>query len=194
MDILKKIKKAQKVLFLAFLILIIAVISYFNSKLVWHTNAKSYIEKSYGKAMTTRVDTEYQYNGKKYKIIFSTSQNKKDELYLQCFEEKFNGLFYKPTYGAAQGNSTSLNGVTCHFIDGSTDDKFLVFYGYNKNLQASNLSVEKTDKAHWITQDISKQEYFLYTYTNVIYPVTIFKDSQDNDITNNFINQDGSYN
>ena len=139
--------------------------------------------------MSIKSDDKFPYKGKAYRIIFSTPINKKDEIYLQCFEEKFNGLIYKPTYGSSQGESKSICGMTENVTNDVTNDCFFVAYGYNKELKANNFSVSKAIDGEWITEDISKQEYFLYIYTNIVYGKMIFKDIHNNDLTELFDGQ-----
>jgi hypothetical protein len=164
---------------------IIALFAFNKSNLVWHSNVSRYIDKIHNQTISVKGDTKFSYKGKNYRIIFGTSEDKKDDLFLQCFQEKLNGLFYEPTYGAYQGKSKSLYGMTNHYIHGE-NDSFFVVYGYNKEFEANNFSVRKTSDGEWITQDISKQEYFLYTYTNIEYTKIVFKDMHNNDISGMF--------
>jgi len=186
---ISKNKKITTVLFIIVLFSSVIMAVLFRNNLVYHSNIGSYIERLYRQPMTIRVDKELTYKGRTYRIIFSTPKDKKDELYVQCFEEKLNGNFYKPTYGAIQGKSKSLYGMICCYSDDGTHNSFAVVYGYNKELKANSFNVKEADDGGWIAQDISKDEYFLYTYSNIVYPLVNFKDIHNNDINTIFDGQ-----
>lgn len=186
----KSVKKKKNFILLAIVLLAIVIVSvFFKSNLIWHSNMNKHLEKIYQKPISIKKDEVFSYKGKEYRIILSTSESKKDELYLQCFEQVLNGSFYKETYGARQGESKSLYGAVKNFINDGTQDSFVVIYGYNKELKANTFDVESTDNDKFITQNIFNEEYFLYTYSNIVYPFVGFKDSKNNDITEMFIRQ-----
>lgn len=172
---------------LAICILIILSISvtifFITGKWVWHSNVSRYLDKRCNQTMIVRSDSEFSYKGKIYRIMFSTPKDKKDQLYLQCFEEKMNGLLYRPTYGSEQGECKALYGMTNHFVNDGTNDSFIIVYGYNKGFKANNFSVRKASNGEWMTQDISKQEYYLYINDDIKYAEIVFKDERNNDIT-----------
>lgn len=186
METFKKIKRYQRITIFTLIVIMVISIAFINSGFIWHTNITKNMEKMSGKPLTVKRNIEYLYKGKKYKIVLGTPKDKKDELYESSFEEKFGGLLYKPSYGAGQGGSKSLYNFVSNFI-GSSNENFMVVYGYNKDLKASNFSVQKTNGTGWITEDISNQEYFLFVYTDIVYAKIIFRDSQNNDITSTFI-------
>ncbi|MDD7793099.1 hypothetical protein [Clostridium sp. 'White wine YQ'] len=160
-----------------------------RSHFILRSNVTTYINKIYKQEMSIKSDSEFSYKDNNYRIIFSTPVNKKDELYVQCFQEKFNGLVYIPTYGSAQGKSKSLCNMINHFLNNANGDSFYVVYGYNKNFKASTFSVEKSTDGTLITEDISKKEYFLNTYTDITYGKITFKDANNNDISPFFYGQ-----
>lgn len=186
-----KEKTKKKINFLIYILMflsIIAVFTFNKGNLVWYSNVNKYIDKIYYHPISIKSNTKFSYKGSNYRIIFGTSKDRKDDIYLQCFKEKLSGLFYEPTYGAGGGSSVTSNpryGMTNHFIHGS-NESFFVIYGYNKDFKADNFSVIKTSDGKLITQDISKQEYFLYIYTNIEYGKIVFKDVHNNDISRLF--------
>jgi hypothetical protein len=186
---ISKNKKITSMLFIIVLFSSIIMVALFRNNLIYHSNIGRYIERRYRQPMTIRVDKELTYKGRTYRIIFSTPKDKKDELYVQCFEETLNGTFYKPTYGAIQGKSKSLHGMICNYLNDGTDNSFAVVYGYNKELEANSFNVKEASNGKLITQDISKDEYFLYTYSNIVYPLVNFKDIHNNDISSIFDDQ-----
>lgn len=181
--------KLSLLIYIFILLFIFAIITSITGNWIWHSNVNRYINKIYKNQMSIKVDNGFSYKGRDYRIIFSTPKDKEDELYLQCFEEKFYGLIYIPTYGSRQGESKSLYGMICHFLNNSANDRFFIVYGYNKNLKANNFSVRKTGDGKWITQDISKQKYFLYIYSKIEYAKIFFKDMYNNDLTAMFNGQ-----
>lgn len=186
----KNLNKKKKVLIYLLIFLSVNTVMIFSTnRMIWNFNLSKYIDKKYNKPMSVKSDNEFSYKGKVYRIKFSASKDKKEELYLLCFEKKFNGLFYEPTYGSSPGGSKSLYGMTNLFMNDGTNDSFIVVYGYNKELKANNFSIRKKSDNRWITQDISKKEYFLYTYTSIVYPEIVFKDVNNNDITAMFNGQ-----
>lgn len=182
-------KKERILICLLIFLSVNTVIIFSTNRMVWYSNVSKHIDKKYNKPMSVKNDSEFSYKGKVYRIIFSASKDKKEELYLLCFEKKFNGLFYEPTYGSSPGGSKSLYGMTNVFINDGTNDSFIVVYGYNKEFKANNFSVRKASDNRWITQDISKKEYFICTYTSIVYPEIVFKDVNNNDITAMFDGQ-----
>lgn len=182
----KRIKRYQRITIYTLLVVMIASIVFLNSNLILHGNTERYIERMTGHSITVKGDIKYIYKGKTYRIILSTQSDNKDEFYMQCFEEKLGGLLYKPSYAASRGGSKSLYGFTKNFVDGSNDN-FVIVYGYNKNFKANSFSVQKANDNENITCNISNQEFFLYAYTDIIYPKITFKDKQNNDITLAFV-------
>ncbi|KMT22072.1 hypothetical protein [Clostridium cylindrosporum] len=178
--------KKHSVLIAILFLFIMLTIAFFRSNLIWHSNINKYLEKTYQQPISIKEDKNFSYKGRNYRIILSTPKNKKDELYLQCFEELLNGTFYKGAYGARQGESKPLYGAVLNFINDGTEDSFVAVYGYNKGLKANTFSVKSTNDGKWITQNISKEEYFLYIYTNIVYPEVNFKDNKNNDVNRFF--------
>jgi hypothetical protein len=127
------------------------------------------------------------YDQKNFIVTLSTPVGQKNELYANCFKEKFGGLVYKPTYGAMQGESNSLYGMIVNYTEDGSDNKFFVVYGYNKDLKAGSYELKKVKSNEFVMEDISQQEYFLKTYKDIVYPSVSFKDRDNNDISNFFI-------
>lgn len=140
-------------------------------------------EKIYGEPITIKKDENFSYKGRNYRIILGVSQNKEGELYLKCFEEVLNGTFYKGAYGASKGESNLLYGEVFNFINDGTDDGFVIIYGYNKGFKANEFNVKSSNNGKLITQNIDNEEYFVYTYADIVYPFVIFKDKNNKDVT-----------
>lgn len=177
------------IIILIFILLSTTVVSFVvQGRIVWHSDVDRYIGKYYGKPVDIKSNIKYSYKGSNYRIVFGTSKGKKDYLFLQCFKEKLNGLIYEPTYGSGQGESTLLYSIIQHYIPAfhDTNESFIVVSGYNKDFKASSFSVKKVSDGKWITQDISKQEYFTYIYTNIECPEIVFRDAQGKDISTFF--------
>jgi len=187
----KKIKNSQRVrleLLGLLIISLVLMVIWGNSTLIWHSGANKFMEKFIGQPSNIIENSQYSYKGKKYRIILSAPKGSKDNLYLQCFQEKFGGLFYEPTYAASPGDCKSLYGMTMHFTNGS-NDHFIIAYGYNKDFIANSYSVRNANNNNWVTEDISKKEYFLKIYTDIVYPEIIFKGKNGNDISTVFYGQ-----
>ena len=159
------------------------------NKYVFCQSFPKYLQKTTGKMIIVQKELKVTYDKKNFIITLSTPVDQKNELYANCFEEKLGGLFYKPTYGAMQGGSKSLYGMIKNFTrDDGSDNNFIVVYGYNKDFKAGSYEVKKLNSNEMIKEDISNQNYFLHTYQDIAYAFVTFKDSNDLDITNYFIN------
>jgi len=63
-----------------------------------------------------------------------------------------------------------------------------VVYGHNKDFKASSYEVKKVNSNEILKEDISGQNYFLQTYQDIVFSLVTFKDSNNVDITDYFIN------
>jgi len=184
--------KGEKVnLFVAAFIIFIVIGGslFLGNKIVFRSNFLKYVKKTSDQTMVLKKEIKVTYFKKNYVIILSTPEGKNEELYANCFEEKIGGLYYVPSYSASQGKCKSLYGAICNFMNNGTDDKFIVVYGYNKDYMASSYSVESTLNQKPQAKDISKEEYFLDTYEDIVYGKVFFQDKNDKDITPLFIRQ-----
>jgi hypothetical protein len=163
-------------------------VSIIDSKYVLGKNFTDYLQKISGQPMNIRKELKVTYNNNNYVITLGTPVDKEDELYANTFEGKLAGLIYKPTYGALQGKSKSLYGMLQVYIEDGSDKNFNVIYGYNKDFKAGSYEVQKFRTNQFVKEDISHQEYFLQTYQDIVYPLVAFKDQDDTDISNFFIN------
>lgn len=189
----KRIQNKLKITFILLLIGVFVFIFYnilpIKSHYLFKKSIINYIQDVSGKPMIVKNEINAIYNNKKYLIILSTPINEPAILYVNCFEEKLFNLFYKSTYGVMQGNSRYLYGMLINFINDGTGDCFYIIYGYNKDKKATSFEIQIANTNNFIKVDISSQEYFLYTFENIVYPQVILKDRNNNDISSYFINK-----
>ncbi|NLI91242.1 MAG: hypothetical protein GX434_03295 [Peptococcaceae bacterium] len=185
------IKNKKNILLIGSVILAISAITVYSTifnKYVFGPNFTKYLQQATGKTMMVQKELKVTYDEKNFVITLSTPVDQKNELYANCFEEKLGGLFYKPTYGARQGEGKSLYGMMMNFTrDDGSDNNFIVVYGCNKDFKASSYEVKKVNSNEMIKEDISGQNYFLHSYQDIVYTLVTFKDSNDVDITDYFI-------
>lgn len=146
----------------------IAIILFVGVGLLFFTNSTimipSRLEKSVEKYWDSNVDVkevkDFESHGKKYKIILSTKADNEKYKYLNIYEEKLGGLYYRCDRASEQGGSNALisfSNVT------DENDNFTVVYGYNKGLEVANYEVGVvygTD--NYIHKfNLPKKEYFI---------------------------------
>jgi hypothetical protein len=188
---MKKRILPETAIFLFFGLVIIAIVILFqySDKYVFEQNYIKYLQQLVGKELVVQKELKVTYDEKNFLIILcSPVMGPKNETHVQVFEEKMGGLFYKPTYGSSKGKSRSLHGMMINFTRPSLSNNFRVVYGYNKDFQAYSYEVKKVNSDEIIKEDISDQEYFLQTYQDIVYPKVIFKDKDNKDISEYFIN------
>jgi hypothetical protein len=74
------------------------------------------------------------------------------------------------------------------YVEDGSDKNFDVVYGYNKDFKASSYEVKQVEDNEFLAKDISRQEYFLETYQGIVYAYVRFKDKDNTDISDLFIN------
>ncbi|KUO74279.1 MAG: hypothetical protein APF81_13715 [Desulfosporosinus sp. BRH_c37] len=184
------IKNKKNIFIVGFVIIAIGALTVYSvtsNKYIFGQNFTKYLKQATGKTIMVQKELKVTYYEKNFVVILSTRVDQKNELYANCFEEKLGGLFYKPAYGAMQGESRSLYGMMINFIkDDGSDSNFKVVYGYNKDFKAISYEVKKANN-EIIKEDISDQDYFLKTYQDIVYPAVTFENINNEDITNFFI-------
>jgi hypothetical protein len=183
-------KSKKSMLIMALIAIVIGVVSSYltiSDKYVFSHNFNKYLQQVSGKPMSIRNELKVTYDNKNFIVLLSTPVDQRCELYATCFEDKFGGLLYKPTYGAMQGESKSLYGMIVNFTQDGSDNRFYVVYGYNKDFKAGSYEVKQVKSNAFVKEDISQQEYFLQTFKDIVYAYVIFKDLDNNDISNLFI-------
>jgi len=188
---MKKRILPETVIILLFGLVIIAIVTLiqYSDKYVFDQNNIKYLQQLVGKELAVQKELKVTYDKKNFVIILCTPvMGPKIETHVQVFEEKMGGLFYKPTYESSKSKSRSLHGMMINFTRPSSSNNFIVVYGYNKDFKANSYEVKKVNSDEIIKEDISDQEYFLQTYQDIVYPKVIFKDKDNKDISEYFIN------
>lgn len=111
---------------------------------------------------------DFEVYGKRFKLILSTSAENKEYKYLNCYEEKLNGLCYKNYQAAEQGGSNSLISFSMIFVNGvresNKENLFTVVYGYNKDLMVDSYEMRIGGHEKNIVSTIANKEYFIDSY------------------------------
>lgn len=96
----------------------------------------------------------------RYLIIFKSYKDNNDYKYLNVYQEKFNGLYYKSTIASEQGFSKSYISFT-NVSD--RNDTFTVIYGYNKDLKVKSCEVRVSmyKNLYTLKLNLSEKEYFI---------------------------------
>lgn len=162
-----KIKKLFKVLVVTILIACILSITYINSGIIiFPSNLKEGIDNYWKKEVSIKQVKDYEVYGKRYKLVLGTPINNKKYKYLNCYEEKMYGLYYKSYQASEQGESRALFGFSSIYVNGlsgsNKENYFTIVYGYNENFQAASYETEINGQK--ITSDISNREYFIDAY------------------------------
>lgn len=150
------------------IIISVSIILLVDLGLVFFTSSTimfpSRLEKDVGKYWNNNVSVkdvkDFELQGKRYKVILSTNGNDEKYKYLNIYEEKMHGLYYKCDRASEQGGSNAL----ISFSNVSDENNnFTVIYGYNKGLEVANYEVnviEGTD-TYSLKFDLPKKEYFI---------------------------------
>ena len=164
-------KKRTVFIFLMSIIVITFSIATFflNNKVVMlSSNIKKGIEKYWGNKVVIKEVKDFEAYGKKFRLVLSTPVNNEKYKYFNCYEEKFNGFYYKSYQASEQGGSKALiNSSIVSFNIGKGSDKenaFTVVYGCNKGLLVDNYEMKISKNEKNIISSITGKEYFIDAY------------------------------
>lgn len=159
-----------------FIVLISIIVMFFttaifflnNKEVMLSSNMKKGIEKYWGDKVVIREVKDFEVYGKKFKLVLSTPINNEKYKYLNCYEEKLNGFYYKSLQASEQGGSKGLINFSTIFVNtvrgSNTDNWFTVVYGYNKDLQVDNYEMKIGGHDKNIVSNIIGKEYFIDAY------------------------------
>jgi len=94
-------------------------------------------------------------------LVLSTPVNDEKYKYFNCYEEKFNGFYYK-SYQASK--SKALVNFSVIFFNTDKENAFTVVYGYNKGMLVDNYELKISKNEKNIISSIKGKEYFIDAY------------------------------
>lgn len=164
-----------------------AAIFFFNNKVIMiSSNMKKGIEKYWEDKVVIKVVKDFEAYGKKYRLVLSTPINNEKYKYLNCYEEKLNGLYYKSYQASEQGESKaflSFSTINVSTAAGSNKENwFTVVYGYNKDLQVDNYEMKIRGHDKNVFSDITGKEYFIDAYKGLFENLVSASGKDDSDM------------
>lgn len=131
-----------------------------NSTIMFSSRLEKGVEKYWDNNVSVKEVKDFESHDQKYKIILSTKADNEKYKYLNIYEEKLGGLYYKCNRASEQGYSNSLIGYS-NVSD--ENNNFTVVYGYNKGLEVANYEVDIIDGTDRYSRkfDLPKKEYFI---------------------------------
>lgn len=156
-----RIKKVSKVSIIIVFLACILSIFYFNSKtIMFSSNMNKVIDNYWNDKVSIKEVKDFEVYGKKFKLVLSTPINNEKYKYLNCYEEKMNGLYYKSYRAAEQGESNSLFTFSTIFVN-DVENYFTIVYGYNKDSEVVSYEIKVREQEKSIVSNISSKEYFI---------------------------------
>jgi hypothetical protein len=126
---------------------------------------KQGVERFWNNKVIIREVEDIEVYGKKFRIVLSTQIGNKKYKYLNCYEEKLNGLYYKSYQASEQGGSRALLSFSTIYVNSSNKENwFTVVYGHNKDLLVDNYEIKIDRFKENIVSSIRDKEYFINTY------------------------------
>jgi len=181
-----RIKKLSKVLIIIVFLACILSIFFSNSKtIMFSSNMKKGIDNYWNNKVSIKEVKDFEVYGKKFKLVLSTPINNEKYKYLNCYEEKMNGLYYKSYRASEQGGSNNLFGFSTIFVNGVVDSNkenyFTIVYGYNKDFQVVSYEIKVSEQEKNIVSNISNKEYCINAFKGHIQDIVnvIGKDGSD---------------
>lgn len=184
-------KNLFKVCMISIILASAIAIFYFSSKTIM---LPSNIEKSVSKFWDNNVSIkrveDFEAYGKKFKFVLSTSKDNDNYKYMNCYEEKVNGLFYKFYQGAEQGGSNGLFSVSNIFINNgqglNKENYITVVYGNNTDSKITNYEISIREGEGSFTSNIANEDYFMDITTGKYQTIVNATDKDGNDKTEVF--------
>lgn len=139
---------------------------YFNKNaIMFSSNIEKGISSFWKDKVNMKEVKNFEAYGKKFKLILSTPINNKKYKYVNCYEEKMNGLYYKDYRSSEQGGSNALFNVSTVFVndveDSNKEKWFTIVYGYNKDYQVVSYEIKVSGHEKDIISNVSNKEYFI---------------------------------
>ncbi|MGG5461014.1 hypothetical protein [Clostridium sp. B9] len=96
----------------------------------------------------------FEFNNKKFNIVLSTKQGDENYKYLNVYEEKLGGLYYKCIRASEQGESEALISFSKVILE--NNKTFTIAYGDNRDLKVKSCEIGIVDN-HFSDYDIRFQ-------------------------------------
>lgn len=163
-------KRKVFIVFISIIVMSFATATFFlnNKEVMLSSNMKKGIEKYWVKKVVIKEVRDFEAYGKKFRLVLSTSGNNEKYKYFNCYEEKFNGFYYKSYQASEQGGSKALLNFSTVYVSrekGSNKENwFTVVYGYNKDLLVDNYVMKISGNEKNIISRITGKEFFIDTY------------------------------
>lgn len=162
-------KKGYKVIISIILIFFASAIIFLNNKeIMISSNMKKGIEKYWRNKVVIKEVKGFEVYGKKYMLVLSTPIDNGKYKYLNCYEEKLNGIYYKSYQASEQGGSKAYLNFSTIYVNTvgnlKKENWFTVVYGYNKDLQVDNYEMKISGHDKNVVSSISGKEYFIDAY------------------------------
>lgn len=179
-------KRKVFIVIISIIVMSFATIFFLNNKEVMlSSNMKKGIEKYWGNKVVINEVKDFEAYGKKFRLVLSTSINNEKYKYFNCYEEKFNGFYYKSYQASKQGESKALLNFSTVYVNrekvSNKENWFTVVYGYNKDLLVDNYKMKINGNEKNIVSNITGKEYFIDTYKGLFEGIVSAsgKDSSD---------------
>lgn len=185
-------KRKKYTVLISTLFFFLVVITTFLTKkeIMFSSNIKKGIEKYWKDKVVVKEVKDFEVYGKKFKLILSTPVNDEKYKYLNCYEEKLNGLYYRSYQASEQGGSRSLLSFSTIYVnnakDSGNENWFTVVFGYNKDLLVDNYEMKISGYKKAIVSNIQGKEYFVDAYKGLYEELVSATGKDGNDLLNAF--------
>lgn len=161
--------KAKK-FFIFFIFILLLAYAFFtlypaSKEIMFSSNIQNGINRYWKTKVDIKEVKDFEAYGKKYKLVLSTPISNEKYKYLNCYEEKMNGLYYKNYQGSKQGDSNDLFSFSTIYVNSSNKENyFTVVYGYNKDLEVASYEMKISGHEKNIISNVSRKKYFIDAY------------------------------
>lgn len=163
-----KKKPLKYFLYIILLTFITAVFLFNNKAIMFSWRMEKDVSKFWNNKVSIKSVKDFEAYGRRFRIVLSTPVNNKKYRYLNCYEEKMNGLYFKNYQASSQGGSRALFSFSTIFINGGTnfnEEKCLtIIYGYNIDMKVESYEVKISSKKSNIISNIADKEYFIEAF------------------------------
>jgi len=180
------------IVLISIILFLLLIITFFlkSKEIMFSSNMKKGIEKYWKNKVVIKEVKDFEAYGKKFRIVLSVSVNNEKYKYLNCYEEKLNGLFYRSYQASEQGGSRALlNFSTIHVNnvkDSNKENWITVVYGYNKDLLVDNYEMKINGHEKNIISSIKGKEYFVDVYKGSFKELVSASGKDGSDMLNTF--------
>ncbi|MGG7076569.1 hypothetical protein [Clostridium sardiniense] len=138
----------------------LGLVFFTSSTIMFPSRLEKDVEKYWNNNISVKDVKDFESHDQKYKIILSTKADNEKYKYLNIYEEKLGGLYYKCDRASEQGDSKAL---TSFSIVDDENNNFTIVYGYNKGLEVDNYEADIIDGTDSYSRkfDLPKKEYFI---------------------------------